>query len=89
MDLMETIVASVKKRDHKVVRVALGEEVNMKVHDMTLTRRQIMVGAAATVAAAALPAVKAAPAQKHIAYFMNGTTPTFSTRPAKRSWNAC
>jgi hypothetical protein len=31
----------------------------MKVHDMTLTRRQIMVGAAATVAAAALPAAQA------------------------------
>jgi len=33
MDLMETIVASVKKRDHKVVRVPIGEEISDAVID--------------------------------------------------------
>jgi hypothetical protein len=28
MDMMEAIVANVKKRDHKVVRVPIGEEIS-------------------------------------------------------------
>jgi histidinol-phosphate/aromatic aminotransferase/cobyric acid decarboxylase-like protein len=33
MDMMDAIVASVKKRDHKVVRVLIGEEVSDAVCD--------------------------------------------------------
>jgi hypothetical protein len=53
---------------------------------MTFTRRQAIISAAATVAAAALPAVgMGAPAKTYHAYWIIGATPVFvyASSPAK------